>query len=55
MKYATEPTAADWISLQSRSQLSHQRDCFGQGVCSCGPGGVLWAPSTPLIFAVFER
>jgi hypothetical protein len=24
------------------------------GICSCGPDGVLWAPSTPLVFAVFD-
>jgi hypothetical protein len=30
-------------------------DSDDKGVRSCGPGGVLWAPSTRLMFAVFER
>jgi hypothetical protein len=54
IKYVTEPIAADWISLQGCSQLSYWLVCYGQGVSSCGPGGVIWAASTPLIFAVFE-
>jgi hypothetical protein len=34
--------------------MRYALDCYGKGVCSCGPCGVLWAPSTPLMTAVFE-
>jgi hypothetical protein len=50
IKYATEPTAADWISLQSRSHMLHKLVCYGQGVRSCCSGGMLWAASTPLTY-----
>jgi hypothetical protein len=34
--------------------MRFELDCYDKGICLCGPGGVLWAPSTPLIFVFFE-
>jgi hypothetical protein len=37
-----------------QSRMRYELDCYGKVVCSCSAGGVLWAASARVIFAVFE-